>query len=661
MRRYPLALVLLCAIPALAQTTTTYVGTIKDLTGATVTSGRITWALNAPSGGNIPGTGSFVSNTVSCLINASGTPVSSVDGTSPCTVINNTALTPTGTSYTMCRQPYNVTPGSCTITYALGGTVDVSTIVPTPATQPYYGVASLTAANTWGALQTFSGGLVATTGTFSGPLVSPQIDKVIYAQAGETVAAAIARLITANGSAGGTIVLGPGIWQSGSISVTQPNIHIQGTGMPRFNNAYTALSGGTIIQGSIFAIQGADNFWLRDLGVDNGSTFVSGGGTASDAIAIFNSGQVVGAAQLQNVLVQNVSCLGSSATAAFHCLLVENVNHAYINNVLAVGNTHGVVLKGTNSTVDGVWASWHSTDSVNIKSDNYALGNNDVVTNIKIASLFAPGDTGPLFLNSASSETNNPMFNIAVSHVQTESVGTSAIPSAIELSGNLAAYPLTDVNLSDITIDWPGGSTSGYACITMAQSIARVSMSGINCRNYYYAITNAFPDTTMMNDFVLNGSQIRNIAAPSAITTNGRWTITDTSFNAITGNAIVAATGNAQLGNNTCNTCGAYFNKTGGTFTFDFRGYQGNVAQPTLSPAILSNTQAMTAGQLIVNFWNQFDATPDCTATVISANSPGSAAPTVWVNAVSNSGVTFNASSNTFTGSIAWQCFGSFQ
>jgi hypothetical protein len=500
------------------------------------------------------------------------------------------------------------------------------------------------------------------TGSLTAPqIITPQLNTVIYAQSGETVAAAIARLITANGSAGGTIMLGPGIWQSGSISVTQPNIHIQGTGMPRFNNAYTALSGGTIIQGSIFAIQGADNFWLRDLGVDNGSTFVSGGGTASDAIAIFNSGQVVGAAQLQNVLVQNVSCLGSSATAAFHCLLVENVNHAYINNVLAVGNTHGVVLKGTNSTVDGVWASWHSTDSVNIKSDNYALGNNDVVTNIKIASLFAPGDTGPLFLNSASSETNNPMFNIAVSHVQTESVGTSSIPSAIELSGNLAAYPLTDVNLSDITADWPGGSTSGYACITLAQSIARVNMSGINCRNYYYGITNAFPDTTIMNDFVLTNSQFSGITGTAAIQTNGRWLIAGNTFKSITSNAIVAATGNVQLGNNTCTSCGAYFNKTGGTFTFDFRGYQGNVAQPTISPAILSNTEAMTAGSLVVVFWNQFNAAPDCSANVISANNAGDAAPYIWIAAKSSTGVTFNASSNTFAGQVSWQCVGSFQ
>lgn len=142
---------------SLSAQTTTYVGTIKDLTGATVTSGRVTWQLNAPLS-TLPGTGAFVSNTVSCLINASGVPKSATDGTSPCIITNNTALTPTGTSYTLCIQPQYVTPGSCITTYATGGTIDITSLVPTPTTQPSYGVASVNATNTWAAKQTFSAG-----------------------------------------------------------------------------------------------------------------------------------------------------------------------------------------------------------------------------------------------------------------------------------------------------------------------------------------------------------------------------------------------------------------------------------------------------------------------------------------------------------------------
>lgn len=152
-------LVLLWGASAACAQTTTYVGTIKDLANNPATSGRVTWTTNAPSGGAIPGTGFFVGTTVSCTINASGVPKYSVDGTSACVIANNSSLTPTGTSYTLCFQPNYVTPGSCIVTFAIGGTVDISTLVPTPATQPSYGVASTANANTWTQPQTFQGGI----------------------------------------------------------------------------------------------------------------------------------------------------------------------------------------------------------------------------------------------------------------------------------------------------------------------------------------------------------------------------------------------------------------------------------------------------------------------------------------------------------------------
>jgi hypothetical protein len=143
MRRLIWIAVIMSAITAWAQTPppimTRYVGTVKDLTGTVVTSGRITWTLSNPSGGVISGTGAFVAATVSCLINASGTPVASSDSTSPCDIVNNTALTPTGTSYKICIQAYNASPGTCYNSFAIGGIIDISTIVPTPASQPYYG------------------------------------------------------------------------------------------------------------------------------------------------------------------------------------------------------------------------------------------------------------------------------------------------------------------------------------------------------------------------------------------------------------------------------------------------------------------------------------------------------------------------------------------
>ena len=132
---------------------------------------------------------------------------------------------------------------------------------------------------------------------------------------------------------------------------------ILGAGMPSFNSTFTAMTGATIIQGILAATLGADYLSIRNLGVDTGQEYIDAenSGVPTDAVAIFNNGQVVGAAQVESPDIENVSCLGYSTTSPFHCMLVENVNHAYVHNVVTVNDLHGLVLKGTNSIVDGVY------------------------------------------------------------------------------------------------------------------------------------------------------------------------------------------------------------------------------------------------------------------------------------------------------------------
>ncbi|CAN5467055.1 hypothetical protein BH10ACI4_BH10ACI4_25060 [soil metagenome] len=120
---------------AAQSSTQIYTGTIKDLKGATVTSGRITFTLTPSTDITVSGTARFTPSTVSCLINATGNPVAT-NGSSACGIIPNLSISPSGTSYRVCIQPYNTTPGSCFYDYALGGTKDISTIAPTLSTGP---------------------------------------------------------------------------------------------------------------------------------------------------------------------------------------------------------------------------------------------------------------------------------------------------------------------------------------------------------------------------------------------------------------------------------------------------------------------------------------------------------------------------------------------
>lgn len=130
-------LLLLMSGLAKAQTLATYTGVIKDLSQQVVTSGQVTFTLTPSSSSTIPGTGTFTPSTVTCGINVDGTLSGLVAGVSSgsCNVTMNTAISPTGTAYRVCIQPYFVTPGSCFYDYAYSSK-DITTIVPTLQTGP---------------------------------------------------------------------------------------------------------------------------------------------------------------------------------------------------------------------------------------------------------------------------------------------------------------------------------------------------------------------------------------------------------------------------------------------------------------------------------------------------------------------------------------------
>jgi hypothetical protein len=133
MKRLLLILGLLVGISQ-AQTTTTITGTIKDLSQALVTSGKVTFTLQPSRDTTISGLARFSPAQVVCLINASGL-IKAQDGTSVCTLTMNTALNPPGTYYRVDVWPFNVKTSSFTF-YAVLSTYDWSTVVPTPATSP---------------------------------------------------------------------------------------------------------------------------------------------------------------------------------------------------------------------------------------------------------------------------------------------------------------------------------------------------------------------------------------------------------------------------------------------------------------------------------------------------------------------------------------------
>jgi hypothetical protein len=175
MKRLLLILGLLVGISQ-AQTTTTITGTIKDLSQALVTSGKVTFTLQPSRDTTISGLARFSPAQVVCLINASGL-IKAQDGTSVCTLTMNTALNPPGTYYRVDVWPFNVKTSSFTF-YAVLSTYDWSTVVPTPATSPFQNFVDVISNQTIGGNKIFSGNVTAIAGQNSFNAFS--IDNILF-------------------------------------------------------------------------------------------------------------------------------------------------------------------------------------------------------------------------------------------------------------------------------------------------------------------------------------------------------------------------------------------------------------------------------------------------------------------------------------------------
>lgn len=399
---------------------------------------------------------------------------------------------------------------------------------------------------------------------------------LVYAKVGQTVKEVVDSLP----SSGGTVVLGAGSWPSGYNSgefIAKPNITIQGSGRPSFNSAFSAMVGGTIVLGPLPATGGANYFSVRDLGVDTGPAYINAnnGGVPTDALAIYNNGQVIGAPQMESVVVDDVACLGYSTTAPVHCMLVENVNHATIHNVVTVMNQHGLVLKGTNSTVDGVFARGHGIDSVLVKSDDYAPASQNQLSNITVHPLFAAGDTKGIVIIGIGA----PVSDITVSNARIY----SPLAWGINVRGISSNAWAANLNFSDIWIDYPGGSPTDEYCMRFVNYVSNVQINNLNCFDMWAGIISYLPASNEFYNFTVRTSYFENIAT-DAVQTYGSWDIFDSRFESIVGNGIVNPYGITTVDGNTfIDIGGRDLLSIGGTFT---SGSTPSLAEQNIERAI---------------------------------------------------------------------------
>jgi hypothetical protein len=291
----------------------------------------------------------------------------------------------------------------------------------------------------------------------------------INCQAGETVNACVQRL-PSNGATGGTVMFSAGTYPSGytgSDRITRANLTLQGAGMPDYNSKLTALTGGTIITGTLPV--GADYFTARDLGVDVGSGVV--GSTATDGFVMANHGQVIGQPAFKSPVLENVAVLGVNVPGA-HTVLIENVTGAYVHKIRCRYQTHCFAFKG-DGVLDTIDAAGGSVENIVIKSDSYAPSGNITISHVTMGSI-KPDQSGGLMLQAMDAD---------LKHVRVSDVLGTNIRYGLKV---IAAAPFTisDVNASGLTFDDSGYSSGSTYCLEEGGSISGLNISNVTCKNF---------------------------------------------------------------------------------------------------------------------------------------------------------------------------------
>lgn len=180
--------------------------------------------------------------------------------------------------------------------------------------------------------------------------------------------------------------------------LTKKHVTFQGAGKPTFNSTYSALEGGTIIQGSLFFA--ADGMEFADLGLDVGEDFCVAnyaGAPQEGLVGIDRQeagvpGFAGGDPSKYGFTARNISILCHKTgkpgnTSDVHALLLENYIGWNISNIAHVMGGAGLVIKSSHGTMDGAYCRGSYKYAVLNKSEDYSAASFNTFSNIIIENL----------------------------------------------------------------------------------------------------------------------------------------------------------------------------------------------------------------------------------------------------------------------------------
>lgn len=192
------------------------------------------------------------------------------------------------------------------------------------------------------------------------------------------------------------LVLGTSVYFTSGGNIDRNNITIEGVSMPRFNSAFTALVGGSIILGPL-RLRG-ENVHLRNLGVDAGELRLQqliaatpGHPQATDGLVVVSDyGTAANDDPNIGLTLENIICLCRTPSAVAHACLIENYKRVNLRNIVTRYGVWGLVTKCRDVTVDGATCYDHNASPIHPKANNYAKQLNFTGTNLQAIREAAP-------------------------------------------------------------------------------------------------------------------------------------------------------------------------------------------------------------------------------------------------------------------------------
>ena len=212
------------------------------------------------------------------------------------------------------------------------------------------------------------------------------------------------------------------------------SVNLKGDQRPTVNATRTALENGTILEGgSNFS---GDYVYLTNIGFDHGSSAFGTGGNAFKASALpYNSGRLC--------VLLGVVGLGRDDADAFHGILVEGYENAWLSECVGVRNQFAIAVKSRNMEVDGCRAI-EGQNGIIIKSDTGTSGGS--ASNVNLSNFNHEGSLNSEFSVRVLSD-NAQLQRLNISNVN--ATGTDRV-IALEATTALNEVNISGINASQV-------------------------------------------------------------------------------------------------------------------------------------------------------------------------------------------------------------------